>query len=130
LERKWIRARNGAIENRSLVTASAATTAAASTAVATISATATAALDLGTGFVHVQGAAPELGTIQGGNGFISLFGVGHLHEAEAAGAAGITVGHNADPVDLSVGFEDAPQFFFRSVEVEVPNENVLHASGL
>jgi hypothetical protein len=27
-----------------------------------------------------------------------------------------------------MGFEQFPQFFFRSIEVEVPNENIFHAS--
>ena len=56
--------------------------------------------------------------------------VGHFHKTEPARAAGVAVGHDADPVYLSVRLEHLPQFFFRSIEVEVPNENILQASGL
>jgi hypothetical protein len=113
-----------------LVTASATTTTATATTIATVSATASATFYLRTGFVDVQSAAPELSTVQGGDGFVSIFGVGHLHKTKAARASGVAVGHDADPVYLSVCLEHLPQFFFRSVEVEVANKNILQANRL
>jgi hypothetical protein len=113
-------------ERGRLVTTSTAATAPTAAAV---SATTSAALDFWTGFVDVQRASPQLGTVQGCNGFVSIFSIGHLHKAEAARAAGVTVGHDADPVYLSVRLEHPTQFFFRSVEVKIPNENVLQADA-
>jgi hypothetical protein len=114
---------------RQLVPVSA-TTSATATAITPISAATSTALHLGTGFVDVQRPSPELSAVQGGNRFVSFFGVGHLYKTEPARAAGVTIGHDANPVDLSVRLEHPPQFFFRCVEVEVPNENILQASCL
>jgi hypothetical protein len=107
----------------------APTTASAAT-IAPISTAATAALDFGTRFVHVQGASANLSAVQRRNGFLSIFPTGHFDEAEAARAPGIPVGHDADAVHLSVYLEKLPQFVFRSVEVEVANKDVLQASCL
>jgi hypothetical protein len=115
---------------RSVAVSTPSTTTAATTPVTAISAAAPAAFHLGTRLVDVQSAAAELGAIQGGNGFVSLLGVGHLHKSEPARTAGVPVGHDADAVYLSVYLEHLAQFFFRSVEVEVPNENVLQANRL
>jgi hypothetical protein len=71
-----------------------------------------------------------LGAVQCGDSFLSVFRIGHFHETEAPRAAGIAVGHNADTVYLSVGLEQLPQLIFRSVEVEVPNKDVLQANCL
>jgi hypothetical protein len=114
------------------IAATAATTAAtaaipAATATTT---TAAAALHLGTGFVDVQGAATYLSSVQGGDRFVSLFPVRHLHETKAARAAGVAIGHDADAVNLSMRLEHLSQFFLGRIEVKVPNENILQASRL
>jgi hypothetical protein len=113
------------------IAATAATTAAtAAIPAATATTTAAAALHLGTGFVDVQGAATYLSSVQGGDRFVSLFPVRHLHETKAARAAGVAIGHDADAVNLSVRLEHLSQFFLGRIEVKVPNENILQASRL
>ena len=53
-----------------------------------------------------------------------------FHKAEPARAPGVAIGHDADAIHLTMGFEHLPQFFFRSIEVEIPNENILQANSL
>jgi hypothetical protein len=116
---------------RSLIAITSATTAPMSAAAAaTISAAASAAsaLDLWTRFIHIQGASANLRAVQRRDGLLSVFRTRHLHEAEATRAPGIPVGHDADPVHLPMDLEQLAQFVFRSIEVEVPNENVLQAN--
>jgi hypothetical protein len=117
-----------------LITISAAATtavsAAAPTTIATAASASPASLDLGTGFINVQRPPADLSAVQRCNGFFSVFCTRHLHKAESARASGVPVSHNADPVHLPVYLEKLSQFIFRSVEVEVPNENVLHANCL
>lgn len=108
----------------------AATTTVSAPASAAITSPASAALDLRTRFIHVQCTPADLGAVERCDGFFSVFRAGHLHEAESARAPGVPVGHNTDPVHLSVYLEKLAQFVFRCVEVEVPNKNVLHANGL
>jgi len=105
----------------------AATTAAAAAAIST---TSTAAFDLRTRFIHVQGAPANLRAIKCRDGLLTIFCARHLHEAEAARAPGVPVGHDADPVHLPVYLEQLAQFVFRSIEVEVPNKDVLQANCL
>jgi hypothetical protein len=109
----------------------AATAAVSSTPPATISAAATAgaALDLGTRFVHVQSTPTDLAAVHRRDGLLSIFGACHFDKAEAARTSGIAISHDADAVDLSVCLEKFAQFVFRSVEVEVPNKYVLHANA-
>jgi len=102
----------------------------AATAIAASSAASSATLDLRTRFIHVQSPPADLIAVQRRNGFFSVLRARHLHETESARAPGIPVRHDADPVHLSVYLEELSQFIFRSVEVEVPNENVLHANCL
>jgi len=114
--------------------ATAATAAAAGTAISTIAtpttaATASAALGLGTCLIDVDRAPANLRTVQTRNRLFPVFIAGHLHESEAAGAAGVAVGHDAYPVDLSVRFKKLPQFLFVGVEAEIPHENILQASA-
>jgi hypothetical protein len=104
--------------------------AAAPTTIATAASASTAALNLRTRFIDVQGPPADLSAVQRRYGLFSVFRARHLHEAESARAPGVPVGHNADPVHLPVYLEKLSQFIFRSVEVEVPNENVLHANCL
>jgi hypothetical protein len=117
---------------RSLIAITSATTAtmsaAAAAAISASSASASAALDLWTRFIHIQGASANLRAVQRRDGLLSVFRTRHLHEAETTRAPGITVGHDADPVHLPMDLEELTQFVFRSIEVEVPNENVLQAN--
>ncbi len=103
------------VEGCWLVAASATTaTAASATAVSstTTTASATTALHLRTGFVDVERAAAHLGAVQSGDSFVAFFRVSHFHETESAGTPRITIGHDADPVDLPMRLEHLPQLFF------------------
>jgi len=92
--------------------------------------TTTATLGFGTRLIHVQLASTEFAAIQRGNGFFPVLGAGHFHKTEPPRPSGVAVGHQADTVHLSIDCEKFPEFVFRSVEVEVSNENVLQASAL
>ncbi len=106
------------------ISAVAATAASASVAAATTS----AALRLGASFVDVDGASADLGAVERRDGFLAVLVAGHFHETEAAGAAGIAIGHDAYAVYLSVTLKQLPQFILTGVEAEVPHKNILHAS--
>jgi hypothetical protein len=114
---------------RWLPAVSAPATSAATAAVTTVSAATSATLHFRPGLVDVEGASAELSAVEGGNRLFSVFRVRHLHKTEPARAAGVPVGHDADSVYLSVCLEHLAQFFFRRVEVEVSNENVLQANA-
>src|SRR5436190_21565528 len=68
-------------------------------------AAAEAAVRLGTRFVDGQRPAADFLAVQNGHGIRGLTVIAHFHEAEAAGAAGFTIGHDADPIDGAVGLE-------------------------
>jgi hypothetical protein len=67
-----------------LVATPAAATAATSAAVSAATTATAAALHLGAGLVDVQRASAHLGTVQGGDRFVSLFRVGHFHKTKPA----------------------------------------------
>jgi hypothetical protein len=110
-----------------LLPAAAATTAAIASATATAPRATASAFCLRTSFIHIQRSAPVLGSVQSGDCFVALFGVRHLDEPEAARSAGITIGKDRNPVDLSILLKQLAQLIFPSVEAEIPNEDVLHA---
>jgi hypothetical protein len=104
----------------------AAVSSASSAAIATAAPT---AFDLGTRLVNVQSTPANLAAVHRCDGFLSIFGARHFDKAEAARSASIPVGHNADAIHLSMSLEKLAQFVFRSVEVKVPNKDVLHANA-
>jgi hypothetical protein len=81
-------------------------------------------------FIHIQRASANLRAVQRGDCLIALFVIGHFDEAEAAGAASLAVGHNADPIYRTEGFENLPEIFFRGIEIQVPHKNVFHGPPL
>jgi len=117
-----------AITSATTAPVSAPVSAAAAATISTAASSASAALDLLTRFIHIQGASANLRAVQRRDGLLSVFRTRHLHEAEAPRAPGIPVGHDADPVHLPMDLEQLAKFVFRSIEVEVPNENVLQAN--
>jgi hypothetical protein len=98
-------------------------------ATTTTASAASAAFGLRARFIHVNGASANLGTVQSGDGFLSILVAGHLDETEAAGASGVAVGHDADTIDLPMRLKKLPQFLFVGVEAEVSYKNILHASA-
>ena len=116
-----------------LITIPAAATTPVSAAAASTISTATpaaTALNLRTRFVYIQSASANLSAVQRCNGLLSVFRTCHLDETEATRATGIPISHDADAVHLAMYLEKFSQFVFRSVEVEVPNKDVLQANCL
>ena len=99
-------------------------------AAATSAAASARALGFGPGFIHIDGAASDVGPVQRCDGLLALFAIGHFHERESARPAGLAVSENAYPVDLSVGLEKLAQLIFNGVEAEVSNENVFQDAPL
>jgi hypothetical protein len=97
---------------------------------ATVSAATAATLHFRAGFVHIEGAAADLAAVEGCDGFVAFFRIRHFHKSETAGAAGVTVGHDADAIHLSMRREQLPQFVFPGVEIQIAHEYILHANGL
>jgi hypothetical protein len=60
------------------------TMAAAVSATTTVATTTAASLYFGTGLVYVESASADLAAVEGGDRFVSLFRVGHLHKSETA----------------------------------------------
>jgi hypothetical protein len=87
------------------------------------------AFDFGACFVYIERPSADLGAIESCDGFVSLFCVGHFDKAETARASGVAIIHNTYAVHLSVSFEELSQFFFRSIEVQVPHKDILQASA-
>src|SRR5207247_8178031 len=103
-------------------------TAAAAAAVAAPAAAAGAAagarpLLAGLGLVDLQGAALDLGAVQGGDGGVAA--LAHLDEAEAARAAGVAVGRHLGAGHRAVVGEPAAEVVRGGGVGEVPHINVL-----
>src|ERR1700758_1463342 len=111
-------------ENRKLPAAAAFAAFAAATSTATA-----AALRLGACFVHIQCAPTHLRSVQGGDRLFAILRTRHLHEAKAPRASGLTIRHDGYSVHLAIGFEQLTQLVFRCVEIQISNEDVLHAGA-
>src|SRR5207302_4579473 len=103
----------------------ATATAAAVTTAAT--AAAPSALGLGTSFVHVQRAPPQLRAVQRSDGFLAIFGIRHFDKAKATRTAGVAIGHDRDAVYWSILLKQLSQFVFPRIEIQIPNEDILQA---
>jgi hypothetical protein len=111
-------------------TAAAATVSAAISAPASaVASTAARVLGFGARLIHVERASADLRAVQRSDGLLSILVARHFHKAESARASSIAVGHDADPVHLTMRLKHLPQFFFRCVKAQVANKNILHASA-
>jgi hypothetical protein len=116
------------VEAQCLVAATATTTTTAATAVAAAVATATAATATAAagaltrlGLVDLQAATFEVGAVQrrhcaGG------IGIGHFHEAEAAGTTGLTIGDQRDLLDRTMLLEQGADRLFSCREGKISNK--------
>ena len=108
-------------------TAAATTVSAAiATSASSVASPASGVLGLGTRLVHVERASAHLRAIQRSDGLFSILVARHFHKAESARAPSIAVGHDADPVHLTVRLKHLPQFFFRRVKAQISYEDILH----
>ena len=78
-----------------------------------------------TGHVDGEGAAVELPAVEGFDCGVSAF---HLDETEAAGAAGIAVGDDADALDRAMLAEEVANLVLGRTEGEVPHVDLLHSA--
>jgi hypothetical protein len=76
--------------------------------------------------IDLQRSSPQLGSVQGGNGFFGFAGVSHFHERKAARATGFPVGDQADFFHGSVGLEKAAELGFGGAVRQIANVKVLH----
>jgi hypothetical protein len=112
-----------------VATLSPATASAAATpTISTIPASASA-LWPGARLIDIQFTASYLAPVQRSDRLFSFLGVGHLHESKTAGPACVPVRHDTDPVHLPMRLKKLTQLFFRSIEVQISNKDVLQASA-
>jgi hypothetical protein len=98
-----------------------------STFVAAIASATSTAFYLRTRFIYIERASANLAAVESGYRFFAFLSICHFDEAEAARASGVTVGHDADAIYLSMSGEELPQFVFGSIEIQVANKDILHA---
>jgi hypothetical protein len=84
------------------------------------------AVGLRTRLVDIQCAAAKLFPIQGGDGFFSFRGIGHLYKCKSSGTSGVTIGDQADLIDFAMGLKQGPQFRFGGAVREIANKKLLH----
>ena len=107
----------------SAAAAAPATTISATASTATTTETASpaapkaSAARLGPGFIHIEGACPQLIAVHGVDGLFRFLVVGHFHESESAGLSCVAVCHNRDFIDLPIRCKSLPKFFFTDVEI-------------
>jgi hypothetical protein len=93
-------------------------------------ATARAAVGLGTGLVHIQCAPVQGVAIEGGNGLIRLALILHFNERETTGTSGLAISHDSGTIHLAVLLEEAADALLGCVKIQVAYEYVLHSSLL
>jgi hypothetical protein len=106
--------------------------AAVSTTTATVAASATAATLAGASLlslVHPQSTSVKFGTVEGLDGLVGLFHSGHLHEAEAPRATGLTVSKDDRVLDIAVLGKDIVEFVGSHGPGEVPDIQFLGHDG-
>ena len=99
-------------------------------AVAASAAPAAGPLRLGSCFVNVDCAPPELAAVESGDGLLSLFRIGHLDERESTGTSRITISQNAYAINLPIRLERAAQLVLGGVEAQIAYKNIFHGGLL
>jgi len=95
------------------------------TETAGVSATTAKSLVLGTSFIDVQRAAPEIGAVQAGDGPVGFLGIAHFDKRKAAGAAGKTIRHQIDTIYRSIPFKHRTDGRIASGKIQIAYENIL-----
>jgi hypothetical protein len=112
-------------------TAAAATVAAAAATAAAEAAAAAAAARSALGarlrLVDDEGASFEVLAVQGRDGRVAGVLVGHRHEAEAAGAAGLAIGSDEDVEHLTVTGEVDAEGVRRGAKAEISDIDAKHS---
>ncbi len=106
-----------------LIAFTTTTTAAAATVFTTTAAAAAGgAFFTGLGNVNRKGAAIQLRTVQGGNGFLRFFGCAHGDETETTRTAAHAVHHQVGFRDRSVRCKSVVQVVFSGIEGKISNK--------
>jgi len=84
------------------------------------------AIKLWTSFIHFQWTLIQESAIQGTNGVLGILGARHFYERESARPSGITIEHNRDRRDRSIGAKRSSKLVFSYAEIQVPYENINH----
>ena len=109
-------------------TAAAITTATAARATGATTATPTTA-GAGLGLVDAQRAAHQLGALQGLDGTVLTVVIRHLHEGEAAFAAGVALQGQRAVRHITEGSEQLGNILLLSTEGEISNKNAHRPKG-
>src|ERR1700693_402542 len=81
---------------------------------------------LRTGFIDGQRSAFNVLTVEGGNRFYGFSVVTHVNEPKPFGLSRVTVSHNADSLNCSVGFKKRTENRFRDGNTQVSNKYAFH----
>ncbi len=86
---------------------------------------ATTAVTLVLGLVHLDVPAPKVRAVETADGVIGGLRVRHLHEGEAAPAAGLAIRDHGDRLDGAVATEEILEIVLGAVKGEVPYVKLL-----
>jgi len=82
-------------------------------------------LFLGTCLIHVQCTFVQQSSVEGSDGFLSIFRIRHFHKSEPPRLASVVVGDNPDPIYWPESREKPTKGIFRGIETEISNVDVL-----
>src|SRR5216684_2565893 len=89
-------------------------------------ATAAATRGLRTSFVHVDGPAVHLGSVELRDCVLRVLRLRHFDECKSAGLARVAVGNNIHPLDVSILGKRSMQLILRRLVAEISYEDVGH----
>src|SRR6266849_9682048 len=69
--------------------------------------------------------AVQQSSVEGSDGFLSIFRIHHFHKSEPPRLASVVVGHNPDPIYWPESREKPTKGIFRGIETEISNVDVL-----
>ena len=78
------------------------------------------------GFTYGQRSAFNVLAVEGGNRFDGFSVVTHVNEPKPFGLSRLTVSHNGDSLNCSVGFKKRTKNSFRDGNTQVSNEYAFH----
>jgi hypothetical protein len=81
---------------------------------------------LRTRLIDVQRAASQLRSVQRGNGFLGLRGIGHFDKCEPARTPCVALGDYADLLDGAVRLEQRAQLSFSCTVRDIADKEFLH----
>ena len=76
--------------------------------------------------IDIKRAAVEIRAVKCSDGAVGFRGIGHFHEREATGAAGVAVGYKTDAVHGSVRLKERPERTFSCGKIQIAYKDVFH----